>query len=209
MITTAYVNLLTVNPLDCDIFLGECFTIISILFHKYKVYKGSPVVLKGSLLFLPSRIWFKHVSIWKLSLKHTYTWKIILFFHEKETFYFIAILVVFLIVSFLAQCPANEIRTESSGVILSPGYPGTYPNSQTCSWTIKVDPGYNISIFVEMFQSEKQFDELEVFDGKRDLNFISRTNIGSSGVWFPSVGFIMQWYIWNLNNNPVFLLLLP
>ncbi|KAM9616356.1 CUB and sushi domain-containing protein 1-like [Morphnus guianensis] len=64
-----------------------------------------------------------------------------------------------------AQCPANEIRTESSGVILSPGYPGTYPNSQTCSWTIKVEPGYNISIFVEMFQSEKQFDELEVFDG--------------------------------------------
>ncbi|KAF4795427.1 hypothetical protein TURU_093432 [Turdus rufiventris] len=63
------------------------------------------------------------------------------------------------------QCPANEIRTESSGVILSPGYPGTYPNSQTCSWTIKVEPGYNISIFVEMFQSEKQFDELEVFDG--------------------------------------------
>uniref|UniRef100_A0A8C0UA60 CUB and Sushi multiple domains 1 n=1 Tax=Cyanistes caeruleus TaxID=156563 RepID=A0A8C0UA60_CYACU len=64
-----------------------------------------------------------------------------------------------------SQCPANEIRTESSGVILSPGYPGTYPNSQTCSWTIKVEPGYNISIFVEMFQSEKQFDELEVFDG--------------------------------------------
>lgn len=78
----------------------------------------------------------------------------------------------FLVVSFLAQCPANEIRTESSGVILSPGYPGTYPNSQTCSWTIKVDPGYNISIFVEMFQSEKQFDELEVFDGKRDVNSV-------------------------------------
>ncbi|NWY07496.1 CSMD1 protein, partial [Nothoprocta ornata] len=63
-----------------------------------------------------------------------------------------------------AQCPANEVRTESSGVILSPGYPGTYPNSQTCSWTIKVEPGYNISIYVEVFQSEKQFDELEVFD---------------------------------------------
>lgn len=92
-------------------------------------------------------------------------------FHGEETVCFIAILSV-LFVSFLAQCPANEIRTESSGVILSPGYPGTYPNSQTCSWTIKVEPGYNISIFVEMFQSEKQFDELEVFDGKRDLNSI-------------------------------------
>ncbi|XP_069583000.1 CUB and sushi domain-containing protein 1 [Ranitomeya imitator] len=64
-----------------------------------------------------------------------------------------------------AQCPANDIRQESSGVILSPGYPENYPNSQTCSWGIKVDPGYNISIFVDTFQSEKQFDELEIFDG--------------------------------------------
>ncbi|XP_062981165.1 CUB and sushi domain-containing protein 1 [Elgaria multicarinata webbii] len=64
-----------------------------------------------------------------------------------------------------AQCPANEVRTDSSGVILSPGYPGNYPNSQTCAWTLKVEPNYNISIFVETFQSEKQFDELEIFDG--------------------------------------------
>ncbi|KAM5312551.1 CUB and sushi domain-containing protein 1 [Glossophaga mutica] len=64
-----------------------------------------------------------------------------------------------------AQCPASEVRTESSGVILSPGYPGNYFNSQTCSWTIKVEPSYNITIFVDSFQSEKQFDALEVFDG--------------------------------------------
>ncbi|MGH0157495.1 UNVERIFIED_CONTAM: hypothetical protein FKN15_052471 [Acipenser sinensis] len=91
-----------------------------------------------------------------------------------------------------AQCPANEVRTESSGVILSPGYPGLYPNSQTCSWTVKVEFGYNISIYVEMFQSEKQFDELEIFDGPTgqspllvalsgnhtgQLNFTSKTNV--------------------------------
>ncbi|XP_075853394.1 CUB and sushi domain-containing protein 1 isoform X2 [Microcebus murinus] len=64
-----------------------------------------------------------------------------------------------------AQCPANEVRTESSGVILSPGYPGNYFNSQTCSWSIRVEPNYNITLFVDMFQSEKQFDALEVFDG--------------------------------------------
>ncbi|KAB0351992.1 hypothetical protein FD754_016849, partial [Muntiacus muntjak] len=63
-----------------------------------------------------------------------------------------------------AQCPANEVRTESSGVILSPGYPGNYFNSQTCSWSIRVEPNYNITIFVDTFQSEKQFDALEVFD---------------------------------------------
>ena len=66
----------------------------------------------------------------------------------------------------LAQCPANEVRTESSGVILSPGYPGNYFNSQTCAWSIKVEPDFNITLFVDTFQSEKQFDALEVFDGK-------------------------------------------
>lgn len=72
-------------------------------------------------------------------------------------------LLVFVVL--LAQCPANEERAFSSGVILSPGFPKNYPNSQTCSWVIRVQPAYTISIFVEMFQSEKQFDELEIFDG--------------------------------------------
>lgn len=67
---------------------------------------------------------------------------------------------------FIAQCPANEIHTESSGVILSPGYPGNYLNSQTCAWSLKVEPNYNITVFIESFQSEKQFDELEIFDGE-------------------------------------------
>lgn len=65
-----------------------------------------------------------------------------------------------------AQCPANEVRTESSGVILSPGFPGNYFNSQTCSWSLRVDPGHSITVFVDTFQSEKQFDTLEVFDGE-------------------------------------------
>ncbi|XP_026879255.2 CUB and sushi domain-containing protein 1 [Electrophorus electricus] len=90
-----------------------------------------------------------------------------------------------------AQCPANEERTTSSGVILSPGFPKSYPNSQTCSWIIRVLPAFTISIYVEMFQSEKQFDELELFDGpsgqspllvalsgnhSTQLNFTSKTN---------------------------------
>uniref|UniRef100_A0A8C8DH07 CUB and Sushi multiple domains 1 n=1 Tax=Oryzias sinensis TaxID=183150 RepID=A0A8C8DH07_9TELE len=90
-----------------------------------------------------------------------------------------------------AQCPANEERFSSSGVILSPGFPGNYPNSQTCSWLLRMIPGYTINIYVEMFQSEKQFDELEIFDGSSgqnpllvalsgnhssQLNFTSKTN---------------------------------
>ncbi|TKS70023.1 CUB and sushi domain-containing protein 1 [Collichthys lucidus] len=90
-----------------------------------------------------------------------------------------------------AQCPANEERSSSSGVILSPGFPSNYPNSQTCSWLLHMVPGYTINIYVEMFHSEKQFDELEIFDGSSgqspllvalsgnhssQLNFISKTN---------------------------------
>ncbi|XP_047218456.1 CUB and sushi domain-containing protein 1-like [Girardinichthys multiradiatus] len=90
-----------------------------------------------------------------------------------------------------AQCPANEERFSSSGVILSPGFPGNYPNSQTCSWLLQMIPGYTINIYVDMFHSEKQFDELEIFDGSSgqspllvalsgnhssQLNFTSKTN---------------------------------
>ncbi|KAM7014934.1 CUB and sushi domain-containing protein 1-like [Tautogolabrus adspersus] len=90
-----------------------------------------------------------------------------------------------------AQCPANEERASSSGVILSPGFPSNYPNSQTCSWLLHMVPGYTINIYVEMFHSEKQFDELEIFDGSSgqspllvalsgnhssQLNFTSKTN---------------------------------
>ncbi|XP_078449693.1 CUB and sushi domain-containing protein 3 isoform X2 [Lampetra fluviatilis] len=64
-----------------------------------------------------------------------------------------------------ALCSTNEIRRESSGVILSPGYPSNYPNLQTCGWMLSVEKGYTIMLYVEFFQSEKQYDELEIFDG--------------------------------------------
>lgn len=64
-------------------------------------------------------------------------------------------------------CPANELRLDSTGVILSPGYPDSYPNLQMCAWSISVEKGYNISMFVEFFQTEKEFDVLQVYDGNR------------------------------------------
>ncbi|KAM9805516.1 CUB and sushi domain-containing protein 3-like isoform 3-T3 [Syngnathus typhle] len=63
------------------------------------------------------------------------------------------------------QCPAHEVRFDSSGVILSPGYPENYPNLQMCSWLISVEKGYNISLHFQLFQTEKEFDILEIFDG--------------------------------------------
>ncbi|XP_042168295.1 CUB and sushi domain-containing protein 3-like, partial [Oncorhynchus tshawytscha] len=63
------------------------------------------------------------------------------------------------------QCPANEVRFDSTGVILSPGYPDSYHNLQTCSWLINVEKGYNVTLHFQLFQTEKEFDILEIFDG--------------------------------------------
>ncbi|XP_041439963.1 CUB and sushi domain-containing protein 2 isoform X1 [Xenopus laevis] len=63
------------------------------------------------------------------------------------------------------HCPDNEILTDSTGVILSQSFPGTYPHFQTCSWLIKVESGYNVTLSVEYFLSEKQYDEFDIFDG--------------------------------------------
>ncbi|XP_050987326.1 CUB and sushi domain-containing protein 3 isoform X1 [Labeo rohita] len=63
------------------------------------------------------------------------------------------------------QCPDNEVLFDSTGVILSPGYPDSYPNLQMCSWMINVEKGYNITLHFELFQTEKEFDILEIFDG--------------------------------------------
>ncbi|KAK3532300.1 hypothetical protein QTP86_016064, partial [Hemibagrus guttatus] len=63
------------------------------------------------------------------------------------------------------QCPAHDVHFDSTGVILSPGYPDSYPNLQMCSWSINVEKGYNITLHFVFFQTEKEYDILEVFDG--------------------------------------------
>uniref|UniRef100_G3NSP0 CUB and Sushi multiple domains 3a n=1 Tax=Gasterosteus aculeatus aculeatus TaxID=481459 RepID=G3NSP0_GASAC len=71
------------------------------------------------------------------------------------------------------QCPAHEVRFDSTGVILSPGYPDNYPNLQMCSWLINVEKGYNMTLHFELFQTEKEFDILEIFDGGQSLASLS------------------------------------
>uniref|UniRef100_A0A3Q4H9T1 CUB and Sushi multiple domains 3b n=1 Tax=Neolamprologus brichardi TaxID=32507 RepID=A0A3Q4H9T1_NEOBR len=63
------------------------------------------------------------------------------------------------------QCPAHDVRYDSSGVILSPGWPESYPNLQMCSWSVTVEKGYNVTITFESFHTEREFDVLEIFDG--------------------------------------------
>lgn len=51
-----------------------------------------------------------------------------------------------------------------------------------CAWTITVEKGYNISMFFEFFQTEKEFDILEVFDGNYRMH-----NFGSLVFYIASV----------------------
>ncbi|XP_056378601.1 CUB and sushi domain-containing protein 3 isoform X6 [Hyla sarda] len=87
-------------------------------------------------------------------------------------------------------CPANEMRLDSTGIILSPGYPDSYPNLQMCAWSISVEKGYNITLIFEFFHTEKEFDLLEAFDGPNSHypllislsgDYSSSFNITSSG----------------------------
>uniref|UniRef100_A0A672MSI3 CUB and Sushi multiple domains 2 n=1 Tax=Sinocyclocheilus grahami TaxID=75366 RepID=A0A672MSI3_SINGR len=62
-------------------------------------------------------------------------------------------------------CPMNEVLTASTGIILSQSPGSSLPHFESCSWVVKVDSGYNITFTVEHFQTSRQFDELEIFDG--------------------------------------------
>ncbi|KAK1341702.1 hypothetical protein QTO34_016450 [Cnephaeus nilssonii] len=83
---------------------------------------------------------------------------------------------------FQGSLPACEGPHGVFGGHPQPGYPGNYFNSQTCSWTIRVEPRYNITLFVDSFQSEKQFDALEVFDG----TFLTAVCIPVNSAWGAS-----------------------
>lgn len=63
----------------------------------------------------------------------------------------------------------NEVLTASTGVILSQSPGSGFPHFESCSWVVKVEPGYNITFTIEYFQTSRQFDELEIFDGKCNL----------------------------------------
>lgn len=60
----------------------------------------------------------------------------------------------------------NELLTASTGVIMSQSPGNGFPHFESCSWVVKVEPGHNITFTIEHFQTSRQFDELEIFDGE-------------------------------------------
>ncbi|NXO44644.1 CSMD1 protein, partial [Locustella ochotensis] len=63
------------------------------------------------------------------------------------------------------EAPCGGHLTASSGVILPPGWPGYYKDSLNCEWVIEARPGHSIKITFDRFQTEVNYDTLEVRDG--------------------------------------------
>ncbi|KAL7984112.1 hypothetical protein Chor_002682, partial [Crotalus horridus] len=81
----------------------------------------------------------------------------------------------------LAQCGGS--MSDFSGVILSPGFPGNYPSSLDCTWTIKLPVGFGVHLQFVNFSTETIHDYLEVRSGSPDVS----TAIGRlSGPQLPS-----------------------
>ena len=81
----------------------------------------------------------------------------------------------------------NEVLTASTGVIMSQSPGNGFPHFESCSWVVKVEPGYNITFTIEHFQTSRQFDELEIFDGEL--------------LWPELQGFVYLMISWCKNNH--------
>uniref|UniRef100_A0A8D1SKA0 CUB and Sushi multiple domains 3 n=1 Tax=Sus scrofa TaxID=9823 RepID=A0A8D1SKA0_PIG len=83
--------------------------------------------------------------------------------------------------SLAAQC--GGAMSDFSGVILSPGFPGNYPSSLDCMWTIQLPVGFGVHLQFVNFSTETIHDYLEVRSGSSETS----TVIGRlSGPQIPS-----------------------
>uniref|UniRef100_A0A287ALI0 CUB and Sushi multiple domains 3 n=1 Tax=Sus scrofa TaxID=9823 RepID=A0A287ALI0_PIG len=80
--------------------------------------------------------------------------------------------------SCIAEC-GGRFKGESSGRILSPGYPFPYDNNLRCMWVIEVDPGNIVSLQFLAFDTEASHDILRVWDGPPENEMLLKEISGS------------------------------
>ncbi|CAB1312927.1 unnamed protein product [Coregonus sp. 'balchen'] len=68
-----------------------------------------------------------------------------------------------MILSPIAPCGGH--LTAPTGVLLSPGWPGFYKDSLNCEWVIEASKDHAIKISFDRFQTEVNYDTLEIRDG--------------------------------------------
>ncbi|GAB0181747.1 CUB and sushi domain-containing protein 3 [Grus japonensis] len=79
---------------------------------------------------------------------------------------------------FTTEC-GGRFKGESSGRILSPGYPFPYDNNLRCMWVIEVDPGNIVSLQFLAFDTEASHDILRVWDGPPENEMLLKEISGS------------------------------
>ncbi|CAB1315644.1 unnamed protein product, partial [Coregonus sp. 'balchen'] len=77
-----------------------------------------------------------------------------------------------------AEC-GGRFKGESTGRILSPGYPFPYDNNLRCTWTITVNSGNIVSLQFLAFDTEASHDILKVWDGPPENEMSLREVSGS------------------------------
>ncbi|KAK6327211.1 hypothetical protein J4Q44_G00028560 [Coregonus suidteri] len=80
--------------------------------------------------------------------------------------------------SCIAEC-GGRFKGESTGRILSPGYPFPYDNNLRCTWTITVNSGNIVSLQFLAFDTEASHDILKVWDGPPENEMSLREVSGS------------------------------
>uniref|UniRef100_A0A673K927 CUB and sushi domain-containing protein 1-like n=1 Tax=Sinocyclocheilus rhinocerous TaxID=307959 RepID=A0A673K927_9TELE len=63
------------------------------------------------------------------------------------------------------EAPCGGHLTAPMGVVLSPGWPGYYKDSLNCEWVIEARKDHAIKISFDRFQTEVNYDTLEIRDG--------------------------------------------
>ncbi|KAG7248093.1 hypothetical protein CRUP_005372, partial [Coryphaenoides rupestris] len=61
--------------------------------------------------------------------------------------------------------PCGGHLTAPNGILLSPGWPSFYRDSLNCQWVIEAQPDHAVKIHFDRFQTEVNYDTLEIRDG--------------------------------------------
>ncbi|XP_072836267.2 CUB and sushi domain-containing protein 2 isoform X4 [Pogona vitticeps] len=78
----------------------------------------------------------------------------------------------------VAEC-GGSIKSETSGRVLSPGYPTPYDHNLNCVWTIEAEPGCTIGLHFMVFHTEEFHDVLRIWDGPVEKGILLKEVSGS------------------------------
>uniref|UniRef100_A0A803YRR2 CUB and Sushi multiple domains 2 n=1 Tax=Meleagris gallopavo TaxID=9103 RepID=A0A803YRR2_MELGA len=78
----------------------------------------------------------------------------------------------------VAEC-GGSIKGETSGRILSPGYPTPYDHNLNCIWSIEAEAGCTIGLHFMVFHTEEFHDVLRIWDGPVENGILLKEMSGS------------------------------